>query len=225
MRRLSFLLAVLPAVSFAATPISMTQDEFKMYRHWQQAMQDPRVQKMKPASQNAAIAKDAHYKLKDMEAAIQKGDAAGDLKATCEANLKEAFGTGMLAGRIGTIEVDTTEPHAVAYVNWANDNTSQLEEEASFAAATAAEQCPIVSTITVWAVDKANPKTRIFQALISREAAAHIKVDRIKDFADTRFIRLFEGVKNAANGDTVEQGTANNGSTGTAAPAQNGTKG
>src|SRR5690349_13438433 len=94
MRRLSFLLAVLPAVTFAATPIEMTQEEFKMYRHWQKAMQDPRVQKIKPNQQNAAIAKDAKFKLKDMEAAIQKGDAAGDLKATCEANLKESLANG-----------------------------------------------------------------------------------------------------------------------------------
>lgn len=218
MRRLSFFLAVLPAVSFAVTPIELTQQEFKMYRHWQNAMQDPRVQKMKPAKQNPAIAKDAKFKLKEMEAAIAKGEAAGDVKAACEANLKEALATGPIAGRVGTIEVDATEPHAVAYVNWRNENTAQLEEEASFIAPTAAKACPIASTITVWAVEGSSPKTRIFQALISREAAVRINVERAKDFADTRYIRLFEKVKNVAKGDVIEGADPAGGTDGAAAP-------
>ncbi|MBX5483839.1 MAG: hypothetical protein IRZ16_18615 [Myxococcaceae bacterium] len=219
MRRLSFLVVVLPIVAFASTPIEMTQEEFKMFRHWQKAMEDPRVQAMKPERQNPAIAKDAHYNLKEMMAAVKKGEAAGDLKSICEANLKEALATGAVAGRLSKVIVDTSEPHAVVYVNWANENVSQLEEEASYVAAVTAQQCPIVSTITVWAVDKADPRTRVFQALISREAAARIRPERTKDFADTRYIRLFEGVKNASKGDVIDQNTAGADGAGTEAGA------
>lgn len=204
MRRLTILFALLPVASFAATPVEMTQEEFKMFRQWQKAMKDPRVEKIKPERRNAAIAKDARFKLKDMEKAIEKGEAAGDLKATCEANIKEALGTGAIAGRLGTVEVDTSDPHAVAYVQWHNENPAQLEEEASLIAAHAAKQCPVTSTIQLWAQDKANPKTRVFQALISRSAAAKINAERAKDFADTRYIRLFEGVKNVAQGDVLD---------------------
>lgn len=200
-RLLSFALVVLPAVALARQPIELSQEEFKMFRHWQKAMNDPRVEKIKPGKRNAAIAKDAKFKLKAMEAAVAKGEAAGDLKAKCEENLNEGLGE-KFAGRVGKIIVDTDEPHAVAYVQWHNENIAQLEEEASLAASIAAAECPIVSTITVYAQDKANPKSRVFQALISRSAASKINAGRAKDFADTRYIRLFENVKSIANGDT-----------------------
>ncbi len=207
--RFSFaiLLSLAPALAFAAQPIELTRDEFKMFRHWQNAMQDPRVEKIAPEKRNAAIAKDARFKQKEMEAAIAKGEAAGDLKAICSANLKEAL-EGALAGRVGTIEVDTDEPHAIAYVQWMNENVTQLEEEASLVAANAAKACPIVSTITLWAQDVANPKVRVFQALISEAAASRINIERAKDFADTRYIRLFEDVKNIAKGDVFDMAAA-----------------
>lgn len=225
MRSLSFVLLALPTVALASAPVDMTREEFKMFRQWQKASADPQVEKIAPAKRNAAIAKDARFKLKDMEKAIAKGEAAGDLKATCEANLKEALGAGVVAGRLGTIEVDTEEPHAVAYIQWHNENTTQLEEEASWIAATASKQCPIVSTIQVWAMDKAAPKTRVFQALISGSAAAKINVDRAKDFADTRYIRLFEKVKNVANGDVITEGENVGTPAPEGAPAESGTKG
>src|SRR5688572_19667946 len=105
-------LLLLPAL-LAAEPVELSQDEFKMYRHYQNAIEDPRVQKMKPEARNAAIAKDAKFKLKDMEKALARAESAGDFKAKCEANIKEAVDKGELAGQIGKIEVDVSEPHAV----------------------------------------------------------------------------------------------------------------
>ena len=69
--------------------------------------------------------------------------------------------------------------------------------------------CPILSTIQVWAQDKATPKVRVFQALISSSAAAKINAEKAKDFAQTRYIRLFEKLKSVANGDdlSAESGT------------------
>jgi len=193
----------------ASEPVGLTQEEFKMYRHFQQAMEDPRVQKMKSEKQHAAIAADAHYKLKDMEAAIAKAEAAGDFKGKCESNIKDALGATELKGRVGKVEVDITEPHAVGYVQWLNEAPDKLAYEATLAAAHANQACPILSTIQVWAQDKANPKARVFQALISASAASKISVDKAKDFAQTRYIRLFEKLKSVANGDdlTTESGT------------------
>jgi hypothetical protein len=202
-RSFAILFAIVPSLALASQAIDLTQDEFKMYRHWQKAMQDPRVEKMSPDKRNAAIAKDAHFKLKELESAIQKGESAGDLKAICIANLREAL-ESVLPGAIAKVEVDTTEPHAVAYIQWSNENVKQLSGEASLIAASAAKQCPVVSTIQVWATDKANPKVRVFQALISQSAASRISMERAREFADTRYIRLFENVKSAANGDTFE---------------------
>ncbi len=192
----------------AAAPVDLTADEFKMYRHYQLAMKDPRVEKMKPERRLSAIAKDAGYKLKDLEKAIARAEAAGDVKAACEAGAKEAIEGGELQGRVGKVDVDTSDPHAVAYVQWLNEAPAQLEEEAAWVAAQTAQACPIVSTIQVWAQDKANPSARLFQALISREAAKRIAPEKAKEFADTRYLRLFEKVKSVNAGDDLSQATA-----------------
>ena len=187
----------------AADPLPLSRDEFKMYKHYKVALEDPRVQKMKPDARAAAIAKDAKYKLKDLNAVIAKGDEAGDLKALCEKNLQESLDATELKGRLGKIEADLTEEHGVAYVQWMNEKPEVLPIEASIAAATAVSACPVVSSIQVWAMDKASPKTRVFQGLIGASSAANIKPEKAKDFAVTRYLRLFEKVKNAANGDDL----------------------
>lgn len=201
-------------VSFAAEPIGLSEDEFRMYQQYKAAMSDARVQAMKPDKQLPAIAKDAGYKVKDLQNAVAKAEAAGDVKAKCEANLKEIFGSGELAGKIGRLEFDASQAQGVAYVQWFNDDHDKLPVEASYAAARAAEACPIASTLTVWAQDKSAPKMRVFQALISQGSAKRINVEKVKDFAATRYIKLFEKVKSAANGDDL---SADNG-TPSAAP-------
>ncbi|MFO0600075.1 MAG: hypothetical protein U0228_32500 [Myxococcaceae bacterium] len=200
---------VLAAPAFANEPLGLSEDEFKMFQHYKLALNDARVQAMKPEARLGAIAKDAGFKPKDLQKAIEKGEAAGDVKAKCEANLKEAFEKGELAGRVGRLEVDTAAAHAVAYVQWFNEEQKNLPVEASFAAARAAEACPIASTLTVWAQDKAAPKVRVFQALVSSASARRINVDKVKDYAETRYLKLFEKVKSIANGDDLsgESGT------------------
>jgi hypothetical protein len=201
MRHAVVIASLLAAQAALGEPLELTLEEFKMYQHYLNAMEDPRVQKMKPESRMGAIARDAGFKLRDLQRAIDRGQAAGDIKGKCEGNIKEALGKTELAGRVGQIEVDTKDPHAVAYVQWFNENLSQLEEEASLTAAATKSSCPVVSTVQVWAQAKDNPKTRVFQALISGSAAANIKPERAKDFAKTRYIRLFEKVRSLAAGD------------------------
>ena len=46
-----------------------------------------------------------------------------------------------------------------------------------------------------------DPKTRVFEALISGTAAANIRPEKVKDFATTRYIRLFEKLKSVNKGD------------------------
>lgn len=198
-------LSVLAVPALAADALGLSEDEFKMFQHYRLALADARVQAMKPEARLAAIAKDARWKPKDLQSAIEKGEAAGDIGAKCEANLKEIFQSGELAGRVGRLEMDTTAAQAVAYVQWFNEEQTNLPIEASFAAARAAEACPIASTVIVWANDKAAPKTRVFQALVSSGSARRINVDRVKDFAVTRYMKLFEKVKSVANGDDLSE--------------------
>lgn len=202
----SLLLSALPA---QAESIDLSADEFKMFQQYKNASEDPRVQAMKPEARLPAIAKDAGFKLKDLQKAIERGEAAGDVKGKCEGNIKGALTAGDLKGRVGKVEVDTSAPHAVAYVQWLNENPVVLSQEASYAAAVTQASCPIISTIQVWAQDKAQPQVRVFQAIISGSAAAKIKPEKAKDFADTRYIRLFEKVKSVVAGDDLSQESGN----------------
>jgi len=209
MRRLLFSLVVISSsLASAAQPLGLTEDEFKMYRHYTLALGDSRVQKMKPEARLPAIAKDAGYKPKDLQKAVERGEAAGDVKAKCEENLKSVLGASELGPQLGKLEVDISAEHAVAYVQWFNEEPKNLPIEASTAAVSAAEACPIAATIQVWAQDKANPRARVFQALISTSGAKRINAEKVKDYAETRYIKLFEKVKSAANGDDLsgEQG-------------------
>lgn len=202
--RLTLVATVLAAFRvFAAEPIGLSEDEFKMFRHAKIALEDERVLKMKPEARLGAIAKDAGFKLKDLQRAMQKADAAGDVKARCEAGVKEAVDTRELAGRVSKVEVDTNAEHAVVYVQWLNEDLKALPYEACLVAARAADGCSIASSIQVWAQDKANPKARVFQALVSTSAAHRINQEKAKDFAETRYLKLFEKVKSAANGDDL----------------------
>jgi hypothetical protein len=199
MNRLALLLSwALALPSFAAEPIDLSLEDFKMYRHYLNALADPQVQQIKPEARTSAIAKDAGFKLKALQKAISNGEAAGDLKAKCEGNIREALEKTELSARIKKVEVDTSAPHAVAYFEWLNDDVGLLEEEASQAAPLIVKGCPIASSVQVWAHDRSTPATKIFQALISASAAARIKPEKAKEYGDTRYIRLFEKVKTGA---------------------------
>jgi hypothetical protein len=187
--------------ALALEPVDLSEDQFRMYQHYKMAMADARVQAMKPAARLGAIAKDGKFKPKDLQAAVTKGEAAGDIKAKCEANLKEVLAGTTL--KLGKLEVDTSAAQAVTYVQWFNEEQKDLVTEASLAAAKAAEACPLSSTITVYAQDKAAPTMRVFQALITSSSAKRIQVDKVKDYAETRYVKLFEKMKNAARGDDL----------------------
>lgn len=198
------LLLSLAATPALAEPLDLSLEEFKMYRHYQSAMEDARVQKMAPDKRMPAIAKDAKYKLPALEEAVRKGEAAGDIGAKCISQLKTALTLSPVGSAVHKVDVDARAEHAVAYLAWTNEDPALLEEEAATAAAQA-RACAVLSSVQLWATPKGSANTRVFQALISASAAAKIQPEKIKDFADTRYIKLFEKVKNAANGDDLSQ--------------------
>lgn len=195
--------SLLPTTAFSMEKVELTEEEFKMFRQATLALADPRVQAMKPEARLPAIAKDAGFKLKDLQKAMERAEAAGDVKAKCEANVKEALAGTDLKDKLGRLEVDTDAPHAVIYVQWFNEEAKDLAVQACTAAVTVANVCPIAATITVYANDKAAPKARVFQALISNQGARRINAEKVKDYAETRYMKLFEKVKSVANGDDL----------------------
>jgi hypothetical protein len=108
-----------------------------------------------------------------------------------------------LSGRVVVFDIDYSDPsHVIAYVTWMGIDKKKLVEEASLVAAIVAKEAPFVTTIAIRGVDpKAKDKTADtamwFEAKISRDKADRIEKTKIVDYAETRYIRLFDGVKQA----------------------------
>jgi hypothetical protein len=202
--RVAVLLCTLVAARASAfEPVGLSEDEFKMFRHGTLALGDERVLKLRPEARLGAIARDAGYSLRALTEAMRKGEAAGDLKARCEADVRESVERQVFAGRLSRVELDVSAEHAVAYVQWLNEDPKVLPVEASLVAARTASACPIASSIQLWAHDRANTRQRVFQALISASGARRIDTDKAVDFAQTRYLKLFEKVKSVGHGDDL----------------------
>jgi hypothetical protein len=187
-----------PARARAAS-IDMTAEQFRLYKDYQAALTDARVQKLPDAKRVGAIAKNFHVAEKTLKEAVTKGDALGPSVATqCEAELRTALDTTTLKGRLGDLKVDAADGHVVTYVEWRNDDASKIEEEAATVALMASKNAPITSTVALWAKDVTGRK--VFEAKISADAASRFSQDRIAMFARARYIRVFEDVHNAYTG-------------------------
>lgn len=119
------LTVLLASVGFAVEPVGLSEDEFKLAQRDPLALADERVQAMKPELRLPAIAKDAGLKPKDLQQAVERAEGAGDVKARCEANLKEVLGVGLLSGRVARVELDASAAQAVAYVQWVQPRASR----------------------------------------------------------------------------------------------------
>jgi hypothetical protein len=202
--RLPVLLShVLGALTASAGGLQLSREEFRMYRYYLNALEHPEVQRMKPAARAPAIARDGRFKLKALEAAIAKGRSEGDIKARCEQAVRTSLEHGLLAGKLGRVEADVSDPHAVLYLQWFNEDVAQVEEEAAYAVAEAVRACPIVSTIQVWAQERGQARARVFQGLITGQRAERFRTADVADFADTRYLRAFEQVKHSGRGDDL----------------------
>ncbi len=181
-----------------ADGINMTEAQFKAYHDYLDALKDPRVQKMKSAKRLPAIAHNFGVPLPKLKAAIQKGEALGGVEAitkACQDAIAEGVSGTPLAGRLGEVRVDTSDSHVVTYVSWQADKPEALEQEATLLALRVSKAAPISADIRLWATDPASKEHKLFDGMITGEAAQRIQEARIADFAATRYIKLFEHVK------------------------------
>ncbi len=180
----------------AAGELPMTADEFALWRDYSDALTDERVVKLKEKERLPAIARNFHVPEKKLRDAVRKGEQFGpEMGADAEREARQALAGTAVSARIKELKYDTSHSHVVAYVTWLVDRPDQVEEEASLVAARCAKQVPLAKTMSVRVVDATDKA--VFSALISREAALRINEARIAEFADTRFIRLFEKVERA----------------------------
>ncbi len=194
-------LLLLAAMLFAPRParaaVAMTEQEFKMYHDYLDALEDPRVQKMKESRRLPAIARNFGISVGKLKAAIRIGEEAGGAAAighACEEAIRRAIAGTPLADRVQEVRVDTSDSHVVTYVSWKVDKPEALQQEACLLAERARRAAPITADLRLWAVDAGAPDHKLFDGLISGDAAANIEESRIADFAETRYIKLFEHV-------------------------------
>ena len=198
---LAALVLSLSMPAFAA--ITLTEEDFRLYCGYLDALAKPDVQKLKDKAREAKIAKMAKVKPALLAASVEKGGHAG---ATCDeigkiaaANAQSAIQKA-LPGRVTFFELDYTDPsHVVARVSWLGIDKKKLVEEGALVAAILAETAPIIKTIALRGVDPgaADPNADDagwFDAKISRLNAARIEKAKIWEYATTRYKRLFDGI-------------------------------
>lgn len=198
---MSRLLAVVPLLAASlllraaparADGVHLTRAQFQLYRDYQDALKDDRVQKLKPEQRLPAIARNFHVKPAQLQEAIALGDKEADrVQADAEAALHQAFSGTPLEGKVAEVKVDARSGHVVASIVWVNGEPGKLDQEACWAAERALRAAPLVGTIALQANDPAK-KQKVFSAIIGADRASNIREDQIVDFASTRYVRLFE---------------------------------
>ncbi len=187
----------LPASSHAAE-LAMTAEEFGLWRDYQSALTDARVQKMPEKQRLPAIARNFKTTEKKLREAIEKGEKEGEAVAKqAEELTRAALKETPLAGRLKEVRLDASAAHVVAYVTWTAESPETVDREACLVAARVQKANPLAKTIKVDVLDPIDGQSKLLDALIGRDRAARIQEDRIVDFASTRYLKLFEKVKRA----------------------------
>jgi len=198
--------AVFVALVALAAPASandLSEEEFRLYCGYLDAVKDPAFAKLKGKAQTDKIAKKAKVKPKVLTDAVAKGQSVGDNCETIAAGIEKTLRAELdkaMAGRIHVFQLDASDPaHVVVAVSWLGIDKKKLLEEGALIAATAIKHAPMTKTIAVRAVDpsaadKDADAARWFEAKISGLNARRIDVPKIWEYAQTRYKRLFDGL-------------------------------
>ncbi len=196
----------------AQAAVDLDDEGFRIYCGYLDALEDPAVKKLPAgAAQDKKIAQMAKLKPEKLLSYVEKGRAIG---ATCqevakvvEADIKKELDAAF-PKRIDLFDVDSSDPsHVVVTVRWKaplglllEARKKKLVEEAAAIASIVANNGPISRTIAVRAVDVTaadltSDEAILFEGKISRTRAANIKRDdKLADYAETRYLKLFDGV-------------------------------
>jgi hypothetical protein len=152
---------------------------------------------MPEAKRFSAIAKNFRVSEKELRAALDKGEKHGSsVGKLSEEAIRAKLADTPLAPRLKTVRVDSSAAHVVTYLGWTADKrvAASIDIEVCTAAARAYAADTVTSTFKIEVLD-ADGTTKLFEALISRGAAARIREASIVDFASTRYLKLFEKVQ------------------------------
>lgn len=201
---------VLPcvAMSLLALPVraavSLDHEEFRLYCGYLDALERPEVRRLKGPARDKKIASMAKVKPSVLVGAVARGEQAG---TTCDEVGKRAAADARKAvnasvpGRVVVFNFDASDPaHVVAQVTWLGVDKRKVVEEAARIASAIVTEAKIVKTIAIRAVepaatDKLADEAMWWEAKITGSQAGRIDAAKIKDYATTRYLRLFDGCK------------------------------
>jgi hypothetical protein len=186
----------------AAAPVAkdtLTPEDFRIYCGWLTEKDKDETKGLSKDKQMAKVAKLAKVNPKQLKAVVEKGQKAGDscesIKSDLEKRAKDVLASSAMGKRLESFQLDMEDPsHVVAYVSWKGDQEKKLEEEASLIAWAVGANAPIVRTLSARAVDPKDGETALFEGKMSSENMGKIEKDRIDSFADSRYVKLFDGV-------------------------------
>ncbi len=195
--------ALLQAVP-ATAAVDLTEEDYRLYCGYLDALQKPDIQKLKEGkARDAKIAKLAKVKPAVLSTAVERGQKVG---STCDEIGKGAQSSARAAldkalpGRVYFFELDTSDPsHVLASVGWLGIDKKKLIEEAATVASAIATAAPMTKTIALRgadpaAADKTADAAGWFDAKITGANAKRIEQPKIWEYAATRYRRLFDGV-------------------------------
>jgi hypothetical protein len=212
-------LGLFSARTARAEPVQMTEQQYRLYYDYLGALSDPRVQKLKESQKLPAVAHNFHVTPAVMRVAVEKGQQYGPGLAAigklCEQAIYEGVKGTPLEDRLTAVQLDVSDVHAVAYVTWTVDKPEMIDQEASFLAARVKKVAPIWADLKLVGIDPRDKNVKRFDGLITGDAASNIHESRVADFATTRYIKLFEkprpAADSASDGGTADGGAPNAG--------------
>jgi len=193
-----------PAPSTDVKKIDLTPEDFRLFCGYQDALSRPEIQKLKGAKRDAKIAKLAKLPPKKLVASVKKAETVG---ATCDeiGKLFEAAAKKSveqeLKGRIDSFDFDVSDPsHVVASVVFRGGDIKKVVQESASVAKAIGDAAPITKTLAIRVVSPTAPDRTAdaaiwFEGKMNAERSANIDGARVKDFADSRYIRLFDGIR------------------------------
>ncbi len=189
---------VAPSRPALADPGTLPASQYKLYRDYQNALEDPRVKKIRARHRLAAIARNFGVSKRTLEKAIKRGKQDADQAIAAQtAAVKAALKKTPIGSEVASVQLVDQGGVVIAYVSWKIGKKERLPFEASYVAAAVAHAAPISTMVAMWSC---MGTTKVFTAKIRRSAADLIRSSQIEDFAKTRYMKLFEDVHDAFKG-------------------------
>ncbi len=183
---------------------NLSADDYRVFCGYEDALKDPKIAKLSASKQWLKVAKMAKMKKSALQTAVKNAQAVGDSCAAIGKKMSAQYEQAIkkvLPGRVQWAQLDVSDPaHIVAGVRWVGGDKKKLVEEATLLAVKMHETAQFSKTLALRAVvpgEKAgseNPRIW-YEATMASERAKNIDPKRIKDFANSRYSRLFDGVK------------------------------